>query len=80
MNNLLTDFIAGQEKLIKMARNELAVIERTDPAAGFDLPKEYGRQMRRLAKLEARVATARRYKMLRDEQATNIIFAEGVAP
>ena len=76
--NLLNDFIACQERLIRMAKQELALIERTNPNAGYDLPKEFARQMRRLAKLEGRLASAQRLKTLKEQQAAEIVFGSGV--
>lgn len=76
MTDLLNNFIHGHERLIEAARQEIVRLESTSPAAGFDLPKEMLTQMKRLAKLEGRLAAAKRYQEWSACAARDRVFGE----
>lgn len=78
MTNLLNDFIRSHERLIDQCRQEIVRLESTSPAAGFDLPKEMLAQMKRLAKLEGRLAAAKRYKEWSAQVVRDHVFEKGL--
>lgn len=78
MTDLLNNFIRGHERLIEAARQELVRLESTSPTAGFDLPKKMLVQMKLLAKLEGRLAAAKRYKEWSAWAARDRVFEKGL--